>query len=112
MAHRVLITGSRAWHDTAVIRRALAHVWHPDAFLISGACPRGADALCEACWTQWGGRIEQHPAQWHSHDRRAGFVRNETMVEAGADICLAFILDNSRGASQPPPPHLRVATIR
>lgn len=99
VVYRVLITGSRAWNDTAVIRRALAYVWNPDAVLVSGACPRGADALCEACWTHWGGRIEQHPAHWRRHGRRAGFVRNQTMVNAGADLCLAFILDGSRGAS-------------
>ncbi|WP_218952196.1 SLOG family protein [Amycolatopsis anabasis] len=97
--HRILITGSRAWFDRAVIRRALAAVWHPDSVLVSGACPRGADALCEACWTHWDGRVERHPARWRQFGRRAGFVRNAEMVRAGADVCLAFILDDSPGAS-------------
>ncbi|MCK2239998.1 MULTISPECIES: DUF4326 domain-containing protein [unclassified Crossiella] len=96
---RILITGSRRWADRAMIRAALAEVWNPDSLLIAGARPKGADALCEACWTRWGGRVERHPADWNRHLQPAGFVRNEEMVRAGADLCLAFIRDNSPGAS-------------
>jgi len=99
MAERVLITGSRRWTDPAVIRSALAQVWDPDAILVSGACPRGADALCESCWTAWGGRVERHPADWTRHGRSAGFRRNAHIVDLGANVCLAFILDNSPGTS-------------
>jgi hypothetical protein len=95
---RILITGSRAWTDTATVREALAQVWHPDAVLVSGACPRGADALCEAVWSAAGGRVERHPAEW-SRGRGAGYARNAAMVDLGADICLAFIVDGSAGAS-------------
>ncbi|PXY16477.1 hypothetical protein BAY59_38625 (plasmid) [Prauserella coralliicola] len=96
---RVLVTGSRTWTDTTVIRDGLAAVWHPDAVLVTGACPRGADRLAEQCWTHWGGRVERHPASWHRHGRRAGYVRNHRMIEAGADVCVAFIRGRSRGAS-------------
>lgn len=50
MGKRVLITGSRTWADREVVRRALAEVWEPDVVLVSGACPAGAEALCEARW--------------------------------------------------------------
>ncbi|UJW32514.1 SLOG family protein [Saccharothrix sp. AJ9571] len=99
VVYRVLVTGSRGWSDRRVIRDALASMWHPDAVLVSGACPDGADALCEACWSHWSGRVERHPAQWRRFGRRAGCLRNTEMVAAGADVCLAFILDQSRGAS-------------
>ncbi|MGX1778518.1 SLOG family protein [Nocardia brasiliensis] len=98
-ARRILITGSRTWTDHATIRAALADAWSTDAVLVSGACPRGADALCEACWLAWGGRVERHPADWDHLGRRAGFVRNAQMVAAGADLCLAFIRNKSAGAS-------------
>lgn len=103
---RVLITGSQLWTDTTVIRDALAQVWHPDTILMSGACPRGADRLSEDCWTHWGGRVDRYPAQWLQDGRvrrDAGFRRNEEMVQAavdfGAERCLAFILDESPGAT-------------
>ncbi len=88
---RILATGSRSWTDHATIRAALADAWSPEAVLVSGACPRGADALCEACWLAWGDRIERHPADWDHLSPHAGFVRNAQMVAAGADLCLAFI---------------------
>jgi hypothetical protein len=99
VVHRVLITGSRTWTDRTVIRDALAQVWHPDTMLVSGACPSGADVLCEACWRAWGGHVERHRADWGRYGRAAGFRRNEQMVGGGVDLCLAFIRDASPGAS-------------
>jgi hypothetical protein len=97
---RVLVTGSRTWTDTTTIRAALARVWGDGTrVLVSGACPTGADHLAEQCWTHWGGRVERHPADWARHGRAAGYRRNAAMVTAGAEVCLAFIRDGSRGAS-------------
>lgn len=98
LARRILVTGSRLWVDTAAIRAALAVWWHPAAVLVSGACPRGADRLAEACWTAWGGRVARYPADWRRYGHRAGFVRNLDMIRSGVDVCVAFIRDGSRGA--------------
>ena len=97
---RILVTGSRAWSDEATIRRYLQafHTWVP-ARLVSGACPTGADAIAESIAAELGWEIELHPAQWAEHGRAAGFVRNAEMVDLGADLCLAFIVDHSKGAT-------------
>jgi hypothetical protein len=98
---RVLVTGSRDWADRVVIRQALADAWawYSPAVLVSGACPTGADALAEECWSHWGGEVERHPADWARHSTRAGPLRNREMVALGADLCLAFIRNGSRGAT-------------
>lgn len=96
---RILVTGSRTWTDAGVIAGALAGYYREGAVLVSGACPRGADALAEEYWALLGGEVERHPADWSRHGKRAGFRRNAEMVNAGADVCTAFIKDGSAGAS-------------
>lgn len=98
---RVLVTGSRDWEDRELLRMALADAWGwlSPAVLVHGACPTGADALADECWTHWGGAVERHPADWARHSTRAGPMRNREMVQLGADLCLAFIRNNSRGAT-------------
>jgi hypothetical protein len=96
---RILVTGSRIWTAAATMRATLAH-WravYPDAVLVHGAC-RGADLMAAAMWLGWRLPVEPHPADWTGHGRAAGFVRNQQMVAAGADVCLAFIREHSRGA--------------
>lgn len=97
--YRVLVTGSRTWDDAGVIAGALAKHYREGAVLVSGACPRGADALAEEYWRLLGGLVERHPADWEHFGKRAGPRRNAQMVNAGADLCVAFIRDGSAGAS-------------
>lgn len=109
---RILITGSRTWTDAdtigAAIYDALYDARARDVTIVHGACPRGADQIaaefCEseaAHFDNAGAQLveERHPADWDRLGKRAGFVRNAEMVELGADLCLAFIKDGSRGAS-------------
>lgn len=102
---RVLVTGSRTWTDHDVVRDALVKArWDASGpiVVVHGACPSGADAIA-AWWCRQFDHLdiaqEPHPADWDSLGKRAGFARNAEMVALGADVCLAFIVDNSRGAS-------------
>ena len=83
---RILVTGSRTWDDAGVIAGVLAGHYRDDAMLVSGACPRGADALAEEYWGLLGGKVERHPADWDRFGKRAGFRRNAEMVNAGATV--------------------------
>lgn len=100
---RLLVTGSRSWTDRAVIARALIDVdaeWGVprDAVLVHGGA-RGADLIAADVWAGFGMTVEAHPADWDRYGQRAGYVRNAEMVRAGAHLCLAFIVDGSRGAT-------------
>lgn len=70
-----------------------------DVLLIHGACPRGADALADQFAREIGMNVRRHPADWDTHGKRAGFLRNAEMVRGGADLCFAFIRHGSAGAS-------------
>ncbi len=88
---RVLVTGSRTWSDEAAVRDGLRPHFAPGAVLVSGACPQGADQIAERVWTEWGGQVERHRADWRQHGKAAGFIRNAEMVRAGADAGVAFV---------------------
>lgn len=101
MAKRLLITGSRHWSDEFAVEAVLRlmHMREPDAVLVSGSCPTGADAIAERLWESYGGTVERHPADWDKHDKAAGPRRNQEMVDLGADVCVAFPLPGSRGTA-------------
>lgn len=97
---RLLITGSREWEDVDWIHRVLEeYVGSCDPVLVSGHCPSGADVICENFAYNMGWDVELHPADWDRYGKRAGYVRNYEMVREGADVCLAFIRNRSKGAS-------------
>lgn len=99
---RVIVTGSRSWpEDDQVLPETIAHLWlrFPLAVLVHGGCPRGADRQAGRIWAKLGGTVEVHKAEWGRYGKPAGYRRNQEMVDAGANLCLAFILDSSPGAT-------------
>ncbi len=104
---RVLVTGSRTWRDRRAITDALDELLteHGVLTVVHGNAP-GADrmahnwALSQMHASSCGAvSPEAHPADWKKFGKRAGMFRNSLMVELGADICLAFICNQSAGAS-------------
>jgi hypothetical protein len=97
---RILVTGSRDFTHPAIIAAYLQ-----DAFdslplddtgvtVVHGACPRGADLLADRFAKQRGWLVDPHPADW-SLGKGAGYIRNQRMVDLGADMCLAFFADGA-----------------
>lgn len=91
---RVLISGWRELEDpTAVwwsLGVELARVGSPQNIVVVHGAARGVDAHAEAWATMHGVRSERHPARWKDLGKKAGPVRNQEMVEAGADLALTF----------------------
>lgn len=100
---RILITGSRNWPDpTPIVDAILSYtrnVPECEVTIVHGGCPDGADAMANDIAENFQWRVEIYPAKWWEYGKRAGYVRNAEMVKQGADICLAFIKDGSRGAT-------------
>ncbi|MGW3821847.1 SLOG family protein [Streptomyces sp. NPDC005071] len=108
--YRVLVTGSRDWATPESVWSALndvrdeALVTGRRLTVVHGACPNGADAHA-ARWAATASQFssdveaEAHPPNWATCGKRAGLIRNAHMVNLGADVCVAFIRNGSRGAS-------------
>lgn len=102
--YRILVTGSRDWTDRDRVWLELGNAVAPvpvdrELVIVHGHCPHGADALADEWARKYGATVERHPANWRLEGKRAGFIRNARMVNLGADVCLAFIKNGSRGAS-------------
>lgn len=125
---RILVTGSRNWDDGLFIHATLGDAVPGrarDVVVVHGMCnPRdpvtgrpvpwvragrlpvqdqlrlaGADWHAELWAVLHGAVPERHAADWNAYGKPAGFRRNAEMVRLGADLCLAFIKDGSKGAT-------------
>jgi hypothetical protein len=91
---RVLVTGSRSTNEeqARIVRATLAHFWlahvEHDLIIVEGACPYGGVDLVAYDWAVEtpGCTPERHPASGPGDY----LARNSRMVDAGADLCLAF----------------------
>jgi hypothetical protein len=103
--YRILVTGSRDWDDGELIAWQLGLAAGDGSragrrvIVVHGACPTGADPVADRLARDHGFEVEPHPADWAARGPSAGPIRNREMVEAGADVCLAFIRGGSRGAT-------------
>lgn len=87
---RVIVTGGRDWNEEARLRDTLDALTERDDVIIHGACPTGADAMAELWAKHRGMDIERFHANWRELGKRAGPIRNEKMIRAGADLVIAF----------------------
>jgi hypothetical protein len=100
MTRRILITGSRDWTDYDAIFDALkaSKDYLGEITVVHGGAS-GADSTAGIIAHRLGLKVEVHPADWEKHGKKAGFVRNSEMVKEGADFVLAFIKNDSKGAT-------------
>lgn len=99
----VLITGSREWTDRDLMRRvldreltALDPSLAADVTVMHGAC-RGADLMAARLLNTSVYKVRAFPADWQTHGKRAGILRNLQMLDEGPVLVLAFQVGRSRG---------------
>ena len=104
---RVIVTGSRDLtpdaYDTikATLQRELADLDPAKVTIVHGAA-KGADRLAAQAARELGMRTEGHRADWDTHGKAAGPLRNRQMLDSGAQRVIAFVdkpLDQSRGTA-------------
>jgi len=105
---RILVTGSRVWPDSKEVQARIVQVivnqpYGTHVVVVHGDCPTGADRAAREFLDDIEKQNldyisqETHPADWNKHGKAAGPLRNQEMVDLGADVCLAFPLGESRG---------------
>ena len=101
---RVLVCGGRNWTDQAVIKRELSYVFHERSTpnynglrVIHGGA-KGADNLAGIVAGIWSWPVEVYSADWATHGKGAGPIRNQQMLDQGKpQMVLAFPDPGSRG---------------
>ncbi|ATI15672.1 hypothetical protein [Bordetella phage vB_BbrM_PHB04] len=88
---KLLVCGGRDYADREAVFAALdrVHAKRPVTLLIHGAA-RGADSLADDWARARGVPRDPHPADWATHGRRAGPLRNRKMLELKPDGVVAF----------------------
>ena len=85
---RVLVTGGRNFDDYGAVSDAL-HLLDPTVVIVGDA--NGADTLAYAWCCMCGVPCVRFYADWNTHGRAAGPIRNQRMLDEGKpDVVLAF----------------------
>lgn len=93
-SYRVIVCGSRKWRDRDAIINRLFDL--QPATIVHGNAA-GADRIAAQEAPKLGLLVEAHPADWETHGKSAGPIRNRMMAALGADLCIAFWDGSSRG---------------
>lgn len=100
---RILVTGSRDWTDKVTVAQAIREAWlmagRPYGVVVVHGGARGADYIADVYAKRLGFATEVHDAAWDTFGKTAGYIRNREMVESNPDLCLAFIRNESKGAT-------------
>jgi hypothetical protein len=87
---RLLICGGRDFRDRDFLNAALAEFRNVVSAVITGGAP-GADSLAFDWAHENGFALERYMADWQTHGRAAGPIRNQRMLDEGKpDVVDAF----------------------
>lgn len=93
----LLVCGSRLWCNRRSIRMRLS-TFNPETVRVIHGAAHGADTIAAEEATALGFEVQAFPADWKTHGRKAGILRNLEMLRE-ADEVLAFWDQESPGTS-------------
>lgn len=97
--NKVIIAGGRDFSNYETLKKACDKILvNSDCMEIVSGTARGADQLGERYAKEKGYMIKRFPADWNTHGKKAGFLRNKEMAEY-ADALIAFWDGSSRGTN-------------
>lgn len=94
---RIIVAGGRDFKNYDILKDKCDNILHNLEFveIVSGTA-NGADNLGEKYAEEKGYPIKSFPADWDTHGKSAGYIRNKEMAEY-ADSLIAFWDGESRG---------------
>ena len=97
---RVIIAGGRDFNDYPLLKakcdNILADKTATHRIIVVSGAAKGADSLGEQYAREKGYTVERYPADWNTHGRAAGPVRNAQMANS-ADALIPFWDGQSKG---------------
>lgn len=90
---KLAVVGSRTFTDFEFMKQILDY--HPCTHIISGGA-KGADTLAKRYAAEKGISMKEFPADWNTHGKSAGYIRNKQIVDA-CDEVVAFWDGESKG---------------
>jgi|SRR5665213_162696 len=85
---RIIVCGGRTYNDSQLVE-AVIYSLPRDAVIVDGGA-RGADTLANESARRLGRAFHRFHAQWTRYGKAAGKIRNQDMLDAGADYVVAF----------------------
>lgn len=92
---KTIIAGSRSVTDFKIVNQAIKNSGFSISEVVSG-CARGVDRLGEGWAGEAGIKVARFPAEWDTHGKAAGVIRNREMARY-ADALVAVWDGKSRG---------------
>lgn len=90
---KVLVCGSRSWTDYRIINNIIRKLPANTTIIEGGAI--GADSIAGNSARLNGFKVITIPADWDTHGRSAGIIRNIKMLEMKPSEVIAFIADRT-----------------
>ncbi len=94
---KVLVCGSRSFNNYQLLKETLDQVGGITQIIQGGA--KGADKLAGQYAREHSISALEIPAKWGEYGKKAGYIRNQEMIDYNPDLVVAFWDGESRGTA-------------